>query len=311
MSVRESGAKTDIRPQKVRDKRHNDDALFDLVVKLLLLAFGIICLYPLWYTIIASISNPAYVNDGSVVLLPKGLTLAAYRALFHEKSIWVGYKNTLFYTTTYTVLHMAVLLPCAFTMSRDNLPGRKLLFFYFLITMYFSGGMAASYILMSRLHLTNTRWIEIIPMGVGVSNLVLMKKYLETNVPESLFESATLDGAGPIRYFLNFVLPLSKPMIAVISLYAVVAKWNAYMGPMIYIRDNSKQVLQVIIKSITANLDTTAMEQMTPEEVDEVMARKQLLKFATVIAAALPLMLLYPFMQRYLISGMTIGAVKE
>lgn len=294
-----------------RKKTIDNDRIFDITVSVLLLIFGMACLYPLWYTLIASVSNPAYITGGKVVLLPKGFTLAAYKALFEEKMIWIGYRNSLLYTFSWTFLTLCVIMPCAFALSRKELPGNKILFFYFLLTMYFSGGTVASYILMSRLCLTNTMWVEIIPTGISATYLILFRNYFSENIPESIYESAMLDGTGPIKYLLDFVVPLSKPMISVISLYCVVSKWNAYLQPMIYIRDSKKQVLQVIIRSITAVLDSTMIESMSPEEVSEETKKIQLLKFSTVVVAAIPLMLLYPFMQRYLISGMMVGAVKE
>lgn len=294
---------------RIRESR--GDQVFDVVVTILLLALALVALYPLYYTIIASVSDPQFVSTGKVVLLPHGLTTIAYKEMFKETQIWIGYRNSLFYTITYTFLSLVVTLPTAYVLSRPTLPGQKGLLFYFMFTMYFSGGTVPLYLLMTKLHLVNTIWIMIIPEGVACTNLIICRNYFTSNIPESLYESARIDGASLFQFFMRFVIPLSKPIISVISLYFAIGKWNNYLQPMIYIRDNKIQSLQVIIRSITAELDSGMVESMSADEVDELTKKKQLLKFAVVIITALPLMLLYPFIQRYLISGMMVGAVKE
>ena len=292
-------------------KVESGDRITDIVVTVLMIVLALIALYPLYFTIIASISNPAYIAKGKVVLLPKGVTSLAYEALFAEKRIWIGYRNSIFYTIAFTLINLFVTIPCAYALSRPTLPGRKGLFLFFTITMYFTGGTVPTYLLMNKLKLINTVWIMIIPHGVSATNLIICRNYFTDNIPESLYESARIDGANLFQFFSRFVVPLSKPIISVMALYFSIAKWNAYFEPMIYIQDNNKQTLQVIIRSITAALDSSMTDALDPDALDRVMQQQQLLKYAVVIVAALPLMLMYPFIQRYLISGVMVGAVKE
>lgn len=287
------------------------DKVFNIVVSILMVIFALVAIYPLYYTIIASISNPAYITSGQVVLLPKGLTTVAYKALFEEKEIWIGYRNSLIYVFSFTLLSLAVTLPTAYALSRSYLPFGTGLFIIFTFTMYFTGGTIPTYLMINTLGLVDSPWVLILPHGVSAFNMVICRNYFNDNIPESLYESARIDGANLFQYFFRFVVPLSKPIISVLALYFSIAKWNEYLNPMIYIQSRSKQTLQVLVRDITANLDNGMAETMDPETVSELQQRKQLLKFAVVIVTALPLMLLYPLVQRYLISGMMVGAVKE
>lgn len=287
------------------------DKILDGVITAILVAAVIVSLYPLYYTVIASISNPVYISRGEIVLFPKGITFAAYDQLLATKEIWIGYRNSLFYTITFTLLNLIVTLPCAYAMSRQNLPGQKGLFMFFLVTMYVSGGTIPTYLLMNQLGLIDTIWIMILPHGVSTFNLIICRNYFRSNVPDSLFEAASIDGASITQFFIRFVVPLSKPIISVLSLYFAIGKWNDYMGPMLYIQDPDKQTLQVKIKAITASLDSSMAETMDADQITEAMQRTQLLKYSVVVVSALPLMLLYPFVQKFLIGGMMVGSVKE
>ncbi len=292
-------------------KSTGGDKVFNVVVTVLMVIFALVAIYPLYYTIIASISNPAFITSGQVVLLPKGLTTVAYKALFEEKDIWIGYKNSLIYVFSFTLLSLAVTLPTAYTLSRPYLPFGTGLFLIFTFTMYFNGGTIPTYLMINTMNLIDTPWVLILPHGVTSFNMIICRNYFRDNIPESLYESARIDGANLFQYFFKFVVPLSKPIISVMALYFSIAKWNEYLNPMIYIQSRSKQTLQVLVRDITASLDSSVAETMDPDMVSALEQRKQLLKFAVVIVTALPLMLLYPLVQRYLISGMMVGAVKE
>ncbi len=287
------------------------DKVLDICIAVILIFLSVAAIYPLWYTVIASMSNPVLVGEGKVWLYPVGVTTAAYEKLYEQKNIWIGYRNSLIYTFGYTFTNLLVTLPCAYAMARKTLPGHKAFFMYFLICMYFSGGTVPSYLIANSLGLVNTMWVMIIPHGVGVFYLIICRNYFEGNIPDSLFEAATIDGSSVTNFFIRFVIPLSKPIIATMSLYFSVSHWNSYLIPMIYIQDTKKQSLQVLIRSVTAALDNTAMENMDPAEISKLQEEKQLLKYAVVVVSALPLMLLYPFVQRYLINGVMVGAVKE
>lgn len=299
-------------PRKTRVFRTQGDIGFEMVTVVILSIVSVVAIYPIYYVVIASISNPTYISSGQVVFFPRGLNNLAYEALFQNVLIWTGYKNSLFYTITGTLFNLTVVLPCSYSLSRENLPGKKILFFFFILTMYFSGGLVPTYLLMSKLGLINTIWIMILPTnGIGVFNFLISRTYFKDNIPETVFESARMDGASISRFFFSFVLPLSKPIIAVLALFYALGRWNAYFAPMIYIQDNSLQTLQVIIRSITANLDAGMVESMNPDEVSQILQQKQLLKYAVVVVSIIPMLLLYPFIQKYFVSGIMLGAVKE
>lgn len=287
------------------------DKITDFCITGILIISSIVCLYPLWYTLIASVSNPAYITNGEVWLLPKGLTTIAYEELYRTKSIWIGYRNSLFYTVTLCFMELLVIIPVSYVLSRPRLHGHKMFFLFFLIPMYFSGGMVPSYLLMSKLGLVNNILVMIIPKGVAAFYLIICRNYFQGNIPESVFESARMDGCSVIQFLIRFVVPLSKPIISVIVMYAAIGTWNDYMTSMIYLQDFNKQSLQVIIRSITATLDESMADVLDAETISMLAQRKQLLKYAVVVVSAIPLILLYPFVQRYLIGGIMVGSVKE
>lgn len=287
------------------------DRVLDAVVNTILFIFAVICLYPLWYTVVASLSNPAYTYSGQVWFLPKGTSFLAYEALFKEKEIWIGYRNSLIYTVVHCIFQLVLLIPTSWVMSRPRLRGSKALFIFFLIPMYFSGGMVPTYVLMSQLGLVNNWWVLVIPQGVAGYYLIITRNYFMGNIPESVFESARMDGATVIQFLTRFVVPLSKPIVSVLVLYFGINKWNNYTEPMIYIQDAEKQSLQVIIRNITKGLDESIIENTDPELVEAITMRNQLLKYAVLVVASIPLLLLYPVVQRYLIGGVMIGSVKE
>ena len=292
-------------------KPTGSDRVLDVVVNIILFVFAVVCLYPLWYTLIASFSNPAYTYTGQVWLWPKGTSFLAYETLYAEKEIWVGYRNSLIYTVVYCVFQLILLIPTSWVMSRPRLKGSKAIFMFFLIPMYFSGGMVPSYVLMSQLGLVNNWWVMVIPQGIAAYYLIITRNYFQGNIPESVFESARMDGASVIQFLLRFVVPLSKPIVSVLVLYFGIGKWNDYTEPMIYIQDVKKQSLQVLIRNITKGLSEEQMDLMEPEEVAELTMRNNLLKYAVLVVASIPLLLLYPVVQRYLIGGVMIGSVKE
>lgn len=292
-------------------KPTGSDRVLDVVVNIILVVFAIICLYPMWYTLIASFSNPAYTYSGQVWIWPKGTTFLAYKALYEEKEIWIGYRNSLVYTVVYCVFQLMLLIPTSWVMSRPRLKGSKAIFIFFLIPMYFSGGLVPQYVLMSQLGLVNSWWIMVIPQGVAAYYMIITRNYFQGNIPESVFESARMDGCSVIQFLVKFVVPLSKPIVSVLVLYFGIGKWNDYTEPMIYIQDANKQSLQVIIRNITRGLSEEQMEMLEPDKLAELTIRNQLLKYAVLVVASIPLLLLYPVVQRYLIGGVMIGSVKE
>ena len=288
------------------------DNIVDFVVVVILLIMSVVAIFPLYYTIVASLSNPALVATGKVIFWPKQFTLIGYQASFSKEILWTGYANNLAYTLVNTFLSLAVTLPAAYALSRKTLPYRGAIFLLFMIPMYFSGGTIPTFLVINEMGLLDTFWVMVIPHGISTMNLIICRNYFSSNIPDSLFESATLDGASVTQFFFQFVIPLSKPIISVMSLYFAVPKWNEYMSGLLYITDQKKQNLSNIIKAITATVEVNDdLGNLDPEELMEAELKAGAMRYAVIIVAALPLYILYPALQKYLINGVMVGAVKE
>lgn len=294
------------------------DKIFLIVVYGTLILITLACLYPMYFTIIASISDPHDVFMGKVNLLPSKLTLESYQAVFRNKSIWRGYGNTIFYTVVGTFFNLLLTIPTAYALSKKRMFGREIFMTLFLITMYFSGGMIPTYLLMSKLHLLNTRWILIISGGLNTYNVVVARTYFQNNIPETLYEAARIDGASEFRIFLRLVLPLSAPIIAVIALYCAVNHWSSYFNAMIYVTDNNLQPLQVVLRRILI-LNELAYEKIlsdanaTQEQIEAAAKQAYMavtMKFSLVFIASAPMLAAYPFIQKYFVKGMMVGSLK-
>lgn len=287
------------------------DQVTNGVITAILIFASIISVYPLWYTVLASFSDVDAVNRGDVWLWPVGVNLDAYEALLEQSTLWRAYGNTIVYTVLYVVLQLAFTLPVSYALARPHFPGKNLFIFFFMIPMYISGGTIPDYLLVRDLGLYDNFWVMVIPWGVAFYYIMITKNYFSGNIPESLFESARIDGASTTKFFFKFVIPLSKPIISTLTLFFAIPKWNTYMEGVLYIQDMKKQTLQVAIKQITAEIDVGVLDWMTPEMIKRITDRQQLLSYAVVVVAALPLMLLYPAVQKFLIGGVMLGAVKE
>lgn len=307
--------KDKLKPVKIKRKigKTTGDKITDVIICTIMVFMSLVAIFPLWYTVVASMSNPVLVATGKVVLWPKGFTAVGYKTLFETELLWRGYMNTLGYTLVGTFLNLCVTVPCGYALSRKTLPYQKLLFAFFMVPMYFGGGMIATFMVISELGLYNTFWVMVIPHGVTTFNMIICRNYFNSNVPDSLFESATLDGASVTQFFFKFVIPLSKPIIAVLTLYFAIPKWNDYMSGLLYINDTKKQTLQYIIKQLTStDASSGVVDNLAdPEELREAEIKAGIMKYTVIIVGALPLYILYPAVQRYLIGGMMVGAVKE
>jgi putative aldouronate transport system permease protein len=268
----------------------------------------IIVAYPLYFILIASFSNPIAVSAGTVWFYPKGFSLEGYQAIFAYDRIWIGYRNTVFYTVFGTLISLAVTLPAAYSLSRKDFLPRKPLIFLFTFTMFFSGGLIPTNMLISRLKLNNTIWVMLIPFCLNVYNMIIARSFFESSIPPELHEAATIDGCGDGRFFFSVVLPLAKPIIAVVALYYAVGTWNNYFRPMIYIKNNSIQVLQVFLRDIL--IQNQMLETMSAESLDTVQSLADAIKYGIIIISALPMIIVYPFVQRFFVKGVMIGAVK-
>ena len=295
---------TDIKPSR-------GDKALDVFIIVILILIGILVTYPIWLVVIASVSDPSYISMGKVWIVPRGLNIDAFRKLYATRDIWLGYRNSLFYTIVGTALQMVVTTTAAFALSRPHVPFKRALSLYFLFIMYFSGGLIPTFFIIRGLGMVNTVWALLLPGIFGPYNMVICRSYFENSIPEEIFESAQIEGASMFRCFLQLAVPLAKPTLAVMVLNFALGHWNSYFNALVYISNDNIQSLQVFIKRITqaaaAQVDvSTANMDAVIEQVREV----QLLKYAVVVVSTLPMILLYPLISRYFISGMMIGAIK-
>ena len=287
------------------------DRVLDVFIIVTLVVIGIIVTYPIWLVMIASVSDPAYISTGQVWIVPKGLNLDAYRKLFATPEIWIGYRNSLFYTIVGTTLQMIVTTTCAFALSRPTLPGRRALSLYFLFIMYFSGGLIPTYFVVRDLGMINTVWALLLPGIFGPYNLVICRSYFENSIPEEIYESAQIEGASMFRCFVQLAVPLAKPTLAVMVLNFALGHWNSYFNALLYISNDNIQSLQVFIKRITqAAAAQVDLSSANMDAIIEQVRETQLLKYAVVVVSTLPMIMLYPLIRKYFISGMMIGAIK-
>ncbi|MCS7461367.1 carbohydrate ABC transporter permease [Paenibacillus doosanensis] len=289
--------------------RSRDDKLFDTIVCLLAVIVLLIVLYPLLFVVSASFSDPVRVIEGKIWLLPQGLTFDAYLHVFENESIWSGYRNTLIYTLAGTFINIVLTILAAYPLSQRDLPGRKTLMFLITITMFFSGGLIPTYLLIKSLGMINTIWALIVPGAISTYNLIVMRTFFQNGVPFELQESAWMDGASNFRLLFTIVLPLSMPIIAVMVLFYGVGHWNAYFNAMIYLKDRELFPLQLILREILILNQSENMGLDGAGMTERVMMAESI-KYSVIIISSLPVLLLYPFVQKYFVQGVMIGSIK-
>ena len=293
--------------KKQRQTRTAGDWIVDIIIWALVAVVAISVLYPLWFIIISSISDPNAVAGGRVSWLPVDVTFAGFQRIFEESSIWVGYRNTLIYSIVGTAVNMIVTIPVAFALSRAEFKPRRVILFLFTVTMFFSGGLIPSYMLYRDLGILNTWWVFILPGAVSVYNVIVARTFFETSIPEELHDAAQIDGMSYFGYFFRIVIPLSSAIIAVIGLYCFVGHWNDFMTGLIYVTDTDKWPLQNVLQQIL--IVNASSSQSAASASDQQQIADQL-KFAIIIISTLPLLVLYPFLQKYFNKGVMLGAVK-
>lgn len=296
-----------------RVARSREDKIFDSVVT----AFGGIALlfvtYPLIYIVSASFSEPSLVASGQVYLWPRGVTLDGYAQIFEYKPIWIGYRNTLFYTTVGTIINLGISLTCAYALSRKDLHGRNFFTLLFTFTMFFSGGLIPTYLVVKQLGLINTIWAMLLPNAASIWNIIIARSYFQNSIPYELKEAAFIDGCSNTRLFLSIVLPLSKPIIAVMTLYYAVGHWNAFFNALIYLHDTNKFPLQLFLRNILIMDQMLDLLSSDPESMADLLRRMELkesMKFGIIVISSLPVLILYPFLQKYFVKGVMIGSLK-
>ncbi|GHU73581.1 sugar ABC transporter permease [Clostridia bacterium] len=284
------------------------DRVFLTINGLLLLAVLIAILYPLAYIVSASFSGGISVM--SLSLLPRKLSLLGYRTVFNYKDIWTGYANSLYYTLFGTLVSLIITTCCAYPLSRRDFRFRNVMMLLCMITMYFSGGLIPTYLTIRDVGILDSVWAVVLPGALSVYNMIVMRTYFDTQIPLELLESSQLDGCGNIRYLTSIVLPLSGPILAVTGLFYAVGYWNSYFGPMIYLNTRGKFPLAIILREILVQNNTASMEFGDIDEMASLEMRRNVMKYAVIVVSSLPVMLLYPFVQKYFVKGIMIGAVK-
>jgi multiple sugar transport system permease protein/putative aldouronate transport system permease protein len=286
------------------------DRIFNAVNYVVLSIYLLIVLYPLVYIVSASFSSPAAVTSGLVRLWPVDPTLIAYETILKDPAIVRGFLNSIFYATVGTALNVTLTILAAYPLSRKNLRGRGPIMFFFFFTTLFSGGLIPTYLVVRDLGLLNTRWALILPTALSVWNLIITRTYFQTAIPDELLDAATIDGANDFRFLRDIVLPLSGPIIAVNALFYAVGHWNSYFDALIYLTDKSLFPLQLILREILVQNQTNL--RMTGD-VTSMLARENLadlLKYALIVVATVPLLLVYPFVQKHFVKGALIGSLK-
>ena len=276
----------------------------------------LVVLYPLVYVLSSSFSSPLAVITGQVWLLPVEPVLDGYRAVFQSKMVWPGYYNSVFYAVFGTAINVVVTIMAAYPLARRDFVGRNAIMFLFTFTLFFSGGLIPTFLLVRDLGLVNTRWAMLLPGALGVWHVIITRTYFQSTLPQELLESAQLDGCSNLRFIWAIVLPLSKAIVAVIALFYAVNHWNTYFQALIYLKDQELFPLQIVLRTILIQnqVDATMMEAMAEmEDLEQMAAREHLealLKYALIVVASLPVLMVYPFVQRYFVKGVMIGALK-
>ena len=292
-------------------RKSRDDRVFDLVNTVLLVLALVIVLYPLYFVVIASFSDPLEVISGHVLLLPKGVNVEGYRMVFRDPDVLVGYRNTIFYTLFGTAINLVLTVLAAYPLSRADFVGRGVFTLVLTVTMFFSGGLIPTYLLLSNtLHMTDTIWAMLLPGAISVWNVVIVRTYMQTSIPAGLHEAAVVDGCTNTQLLLRIILPLSKPVLAAMALFYGVAHWNEFFNALIYINSKSLYPLQLVLRSI---LIQNQMSDNMLGDLESLASRQVLaesIKYALIVVASAPIIAVYPFLQKYFVKGLMIGAIK-
>lgn len=290
--------------------KSKSDIIFDIFNYTLLGLITILVLYPLYFIVIASFSDPDFINTGQVVFWPKGFNTLGYQKIFEDTKIWRAYGNTIFYTLVGTCINIVLTMMFAYPLSRKDFCGRRFLTFFMMFTMYFQGGLMPTYILMQNIHLYDTPWVMVLLPAINVFNVIIAKTNIQNNIPEELYEAAAIDGCSHFKFFCKIVMPLSKSIVAVLVLYYGVAHWNEFMNGLVYLRDEGLYPLQLVLRGILVQNQASA--DMIAD-IDSMMAQQkaaELIKYGLIIVSALPVLVIYPFLQKYFAKGVMVGAVK-
>lgn len=292
-------------------QKRGSEILFSIFLFMVCALIFLIIVYPLYFIIIASISDSTLVSTGKVFLIPKEISLFGYKEIFQDSRIWTGYRNTILYTALGTFVNLLFTLPAAYVLSRKEFKARRMIMLLFVVTMFFNGGLIPTYLLMKGLHLTNTMWVFIIPFCVNVFYLIIARTFFETSLPSELYEAAAIDGCSHFKFFALVAIPLSKALLSVIGLYYLVGHWNDFFTALIYIRDNELQPLQIVLRDILLSNQVFASGAGVGGDAGGYAQRyADQIKYGVIIVSTLPILVLYPFLQKYFEKGVMIGSIK-
>ena len=292
-----------------RRARPLSDRAFDLISYGILTGVMLVTFFPIYFIVMASLSDPTDVLTGRVWLWPSGFTVESYDRVFRDNSILLGYRNSIVYTCVGTVINLVMTLTAAYPLSRRDLRGRGFFMFMVAFTMFFSGGLIPLYLLVRSLGMLNTIWALVIPNAVAVWNLIIARTFFQSSIPQSMLDAAVIDGCSNFQFFVRIVVPISPAIIAVMVLFYAVAHWNSFFEALIYIIDEEKHPLQLVLRNILI-ADTADKDMVDPEDQARLFQMVEVLKYAVIVVASAPLLVLYPFVQKYFVKGVMIGSLK-
>lgn len=292
------------RPKSLQEK------IFDVLVYGMAVLLILLIIYPLWFVIIASFSNPQDVATGAVWFWPKSWSLEGYKTLFAQTLIWRSYFNTILYTVAGTAFGLLVNILVGYALSRRDLFGRKWISLLYVVPMFVTGGLIPIYLVTKNFGLLNTVWVMIVPFAVSPYNIIVARTFFQESIPNGLWEAAQVDGSSTFRYFFQIVLPLSKAILAVIGLWTAVGIWNSWFNALIYLTDQNLQPLQLILRQLLITNQTLQI-QATGDVASQLRQTADMMKYAAIVVSTLPIMMVYPFLQKYFNQGVMVGAIKE
>lgn len=294
---------------KVRLYTSPSDRVLIFIVWVLMIFTMIVILIPLLFVLASSFSSPEAVSAGRVYLWPVDFSLVGYQVIFQSPNILQGFGNSVAYTIVATLVGIVLTLLAGYPLSRQDLKGRSAILFLYTFTMFFSGGMIPTYLVVNRLGLIDSFWAMVLPTALSVWNIILFKTYVQSSIPIEIYESAEMDGCSDWKYFLNMVIPLSKPIIAVLVLLYAVGKWNDFMSGLLYLNTTEKYPLQMILRNVLVLNDSGSMAMNLAEQMSRQQLKTQL-QYSLIIVSCIPVMILYPFIQKYFVKGIMIGSIK-
>lgn len=294
---------------KTKIKKSKDDKIFDFFLYLVASLLILITLYPMYFIVIASISNPTLVSNGEIFLIPKDINFKAYKELLGYSKLWISYRNTILYAVVGTIITLVVNIPASYALSRKGFYGKKFFTFFYLIPMFFTGGLIPTYLAVKQFGLLDNFWVMVLPFSVVTYYIIVGRTFFNNSIPEDLWEAAQLDGCGYIGFFFRVVLPLSKAVIAVIALWAAVGQWNSYFNALIYLRSENLQPLQIVLRNILIS-NQTISAMTTGAAAVEAKQMADLIKYAVIVVSSAPIMCMYPFVQKHFNQGVMLGSLK-